>query len=140
MARKLGAQESSALGSPCDLGSKPLPVLRLSYAPCERKQLEGLEARVSGAIHQCPARKLRSSQSLQGHYPQTCSPGISTQPSLTPGSADTPGLGHHAPCLVMPFKLPRTHGFFRQCGVPQGVPHGGTQQKAADVWAGPQLG
>lgn len=30
--------------------------------------------------------------------------------------------------------------FSRQCGVPQGVLHGGTQQKAADVWAGPRLG
>ena len=80
VARKLGVQESSALGYPCDLGSKPLPPLRLSCAPCERKQLEGLEARVSGAIHQCPPRKLRSSQSLQGYYPQTCSPGISAPP------------------------------------------------------------
>lgn len=63
-------------GLPRDLGSKSLPALRLSCAPCERKQLEGLEAGVFRAIHQCPPRKLRSSQSSKGHYPQTCSPGI----------------------------------------------------------------
>lgn len=68
------------------------------------------------------------------------SPGVPAQPSLTPGSVDTPGRGHRAPCLVMPFKPPRPHAFSRQCGVPRGFLHGGTQQKAAGVWAGPRRG